>query len=132
MDDFDRTILRLAGCVVGAAALVVGSCSLVKFGGIYNGYSEGTRVGVLQTFSVRGVIYKSGEGTLLMQGFRTEKSGDSTVIVNNSFEFSAIDTKTQDDLNATLGKTVKLHYRQWWMAPWSQSTEYTIVKVEAE
>lgn len=64
-------MVKLATLVVGAG-IVVGT--LIGIGSCANSYilSEGVRVGQVNKFSKRGMIFKSYEGTLALQGLSTQ------------------------------------------------------------
>lgn len=103
-------------------------------------YSSGFRVGVVQKASLKGLLWRSFEGELQQGGFTSRsktRSSDigfsATSVATNIWEFSATDPAVMADLEraAADGRAVKLHYRQWLIAPWwAQSTSYTVVRVE--
>jgi hypothetical protein len=114
-------------------ALGLGGC------GIMPNYSNGFRVGEIQKASRKGIIWKSFEGELVMGGLKsrtTARAGELGATVRSTtttvWPFSARDAKIMDELQAAAneGVTVKLHYTQWFWAPWSQNTEYTVTRVE--
>lgn len=94
-------------------------------------YSEGFREGVVQKASQKGLIYKSFEGELVLEGLTSKARANGTSKITNVWAFSATDPAVMKDLDAAAnaGKTVKLYYRQWFWAPPSQNTTYTVYKV---
>jgi len=73
----------------------------------YDVHSSGTRVGVLEKISEKGIMFKTYEGKLILKGFRASESG---VIKSDYFYFTASDFKTYSTLDSVAGKEVKLHY----------------------
>lgn len=79
-------------------------------------YSEGSRPGILIKFSKKGNIFKTYEGEIIQEGYRSRSQG---TINSNNFYFSVEDELVADSLNAVIGKTVKLHYKQFRKSlPW--------------
>jgi hypothetical protein len=72
-------------------------------------YSDGYREGVLNKFSTKGTIFKTHEGELLMPGVVPTMNQLS----NNFFYFSSTDHKVTEQLNAAIGKKIKVHYIQY-------------------
>jgi len=67
-------------------------------------YSSGERVGYVQKFSNKGWICKTWEGELAMVNL----PGTMAQI----FRFTVRDAKVAEEINATLGKRVAMHYDQ--------------------
>jgi hypothetical protein len=67
-------------------------------------YSKGERVGYVQKFSNKGWICKTWEGELAMVNL----PGTMAQI----FTFTVRDPKVAEQINATLGKRVAMHYEQ--------------------
>jgi len=67
-------------------------------------YSRGERVGYVQKFSHKGWICKTWEGELAMVNI----PGSMAQI----FTFTVRDAKVAEQINATLGKRVAMHYDQ--------------------
>lgn len=94
-------------------------------------YSEGFREGVIQQASQKGLFYKSFEGELVLKGLTSKTRTNGTSKFTNVWAFSATDPAVMKDLDAAANssKPVKLYYRQWYWAPPSQDTTYTVYKV---
>jgi hypothetical protein len=91
-----------------AVALAV-SCSSVFAGDCY---SEGVRVGVVQKFSSKGLVNKSWEGELVMDGVKMSGGYKTGTSGGNVWRFSALDpavAKVIDDAVMT-GAPVALKY----------------------
>jgi hypothetical protein len=67
-------------------------------------YSKGERVGFVQKFSNKGWICKTWEGELAMVNLPGT--------VSQIFTFTVRDPKVAEQINATLGKRVAMHYDQ--------------------
>lgn len=99
-------------------------------------YSDGYREGVLNKFSTKGTIFKTNEGELLMPGVVPTMNQLS----NNFFYFSSTDSKVTEELNAAIGKKIKVHYVQFNSSlPWrgdsytdknKEKGQYIVDKVE--
>lgn len=94
-------------------------------------FSDGSRVGVVEKFSKKGIVWKSWEGYLVIQRQRLRQR-DNVATADNIWNFSAIDEKIAAELDVaqTDGGVYKLTYRQWLLKPPSQDSAYTVVKVE--
>ncbi len=101
--------------------------ALLAVSGCTSGYSDGYRVGQIQKFSRKGLIFKTYEGELALQGIKTKNEQ-----VSSTFEFSVIDQsiiKAIDDLQA--GTVIKVYYTQGYCAaPWNGNSSYYIYKIE--
>lgn len=91
---------------------------------------------MLNKFSTKGTIFKTNEGELLMPGVVPTMNQLS----NNFFYFSSTDTQVTADLNAAIGKKVKVHYKQYNSSlPWrgdsysdknKEDGQYIVDKIE--
>lgn len=83
--------------------------------------SHGTRDGVVQKFSEKGVICNSWEGELALPGFQSPP-----------WEFSVVDGNVVKELrNLGPGRMVRIHYTQHrWLNRLAADTPYTADKIE--
>ena len=90
-----------------AAAVAVASCSVAHAGC----YSEGTRVGIVQKLSNKGLVVKSYEGELVMDGEKIRGSG-GYIRGGNVWKFSAQDTDVAKKLDQSMneGRPVAVKY----------------------
>lgn len=108
--------------------------------GVCTNYSEGDRVGHITKFSLKGNIFKTYEGELVMGGLRSNGEGGSEA---NVFRFSLDASRNRgentQDLSAVIyaamdtDKKVKLHYHQEQFTNCSGSrgeSSYFVTKVE--
>ena len=101
--------------------------------GVYIGicnitFSKGTRSGLLNKVSYKGVIWKTYEGELNMGSISTRNENG---IIGNTWPFSVWRDDIYEQLQDYQGQPVKLYYRQKYKAmPWQGKTDYFIYKVE--
>jgi len=88
-------------------------------------YSRGERVGYVQKFSHKGWICKTWEGELAMVNIPGAMS--------QIFTFTVRDAKVAEQINATLGKKVAMHYDQHRGLPTScfGDTSYFVTSVQS-
>lgn len=94
--------------LVIVAALVLASAHVAA----ENCYSEGVRVGTVQKFSAKGLVNKSWEGELVMDGVKMRGGYKTGTSGGNVWRFSALDAavaKAIDDAVMTGGE-VALKY----------------------
>lgn len=93
-------------------------------------YSNGTRVGTIQKFSRKGVINKSWEGELVMDGMKMRGGFKTGTSGGNVWKFSVLDAdvaKAIDDA-ALSGNEVALRYCQVRFQLGQTDTDYRITK----
>lgn len=108
--------------IIGVIACSI-PCCISWTGGMMPNYSEGERTGVLIQHSKKGVIWKSWEGSIILNEFQIGKEG------SNLFEFSTLDDKVGKELEEMMGKKVIIRYNHWFVGPIQQSTSYTVSAV---
>jgi hypothetical protein len=102
-------------------AIVIAYIAYMSFGT----YSEGTRAGILDKFSHKGVLFKTWEGEL-RQGTEERINPQRFLFSVNSAEKEVI-----ADLQKYSGRQVNLHYREkYWVFPWQGESKYFIYKVD--
>lgn len=83
-------------------------------------YSQGSRIGTVQKFSRKGIIVKTWEGELAMEGFSRGKSGASGSVWSFSVSDSAVDPVTGQKVVEVIqkamdqGEMVNLKYTEYW------------------
>lgn len=109
----------IAIAVLGLAAYI-GACNIT--------YSKGTRSGLLNKVSYKGVVWKTYEGELNMGSITTRNENG---IIGNTWAFSVWRDDIYQQLQDYQGQPVKLYYRQKYKAmPWQGKTDYFIYRVE--
>ena len=94
--------------VIGSVILIL---SVMVYFRYYYVYSEGTRVGILYKFSKKGTVFKTYEGEMVLPGLRFKQQGDG--ISSNMFYFSVTDETLAQELMASQGMELELHYVQY-------------------
>lgn len=111
---------RLWGVV---ALLVVVALAAFVFFRYYFVYGEGVKSGELNYVVYKGVLFKTYEGKLIQSGIRSQ----SGAIQSYEFEFSVEDDELARRLMMQGGKTVELHYKEYFGSlPWRGFTKYIV------
>jgi hypothetical protein len=121
------------GCVVvilcAVLLLGVGGCSAgCSYIGNKIDYSDGYRDGIIDKLSIKGLVFKTTEGQMILDGF----GSDGGTISNRIFLFSVKDDAVKKKLEAIPnGQRVRLHYHQVYSS-WSPNgdTAYYATDVE--
>lgn len=105
--------LKKIGCVTLIIVLCV--LGIVSYFWFYWAFAEGVKSGNLNYMTKKGYVFKTYEGRLIQDGFKS----DSVGIQNNEFIFSVSDNKVAEQLENATGKNVQLHYTEynhslWW------------------
>ena len=87
-------------------------------------FGEGVKSGHLNYAVRKGNIFKTYEGKLIQEGFRSQTTGS---IQSYEFEFSIKSKKIYEILSANSGKSFDLHYKEYHGAvPWRGNTKYIV------
>ena len=87
-------------------------------------FGDGVKSGHLNYAVRKGNIFKTYEGKLIQEGYRTRVAGS---IQSYEFEFSVKSKKIYDILSANSGKRFDLHYREYHgIIPWRGNTKYIV------
>ena len=79
-------------------------------------FGEGVKTGELNYVVYKGLVFKTYEGKLIQSGIRSRTAGS---IQSYEFEFSVVDEALARELMLQGGRTVELHYREYFGAlPW--------------
>ena len=119
---FHKSLLM---CVLASSVLFLTACG--------QNYSNGSRVGVVNKLSHKGLVFKSWEGEMNLGGFRnkTDDNGNTSVVAN-TFAFNVQDEEVVKRINESMrkGERVELVYQQWFINPFTQDSDYTITEVK--
>ena len=99
------------------------------WGGIryYYPFAEGVKSGKLNYVVYKGLVFKTYEGKLIQTGLRSLESGG---IQSNEFEFSVAKKDIAEKLMHAGGKTVELHYTEYFGAiPWRGYSRYVVDEI---
>ncbi len=110
-------------------SLAIIAIGLVLLVGIryYYPYGEGVKSGQLNFVVYKGLIFKTYEGKLIQSGIWSNTPGG---IQSNEFEFSIEDKAVAEELMRAGGKTVELHYKEFFAPiPWRGYSRYVVDKI---
>ena len=107
---------------VGAiAALSLAAFIYVRF---YFVFGDGVKAGELNQFMYKGYVWKTYEGKLIQTGIRSKAAGS---IQSYEFEFSVENEALARELMLQGGKTLELHYKEYFGAlPWRGVTKFVV------
>lgn len=120
--------------------LIIGGIilTLALIGGVwiayFASYSEGYRVGKIMKISRKGILFKTWEGQLNLEGITAAQSKLGSGLTG-TWEFSVEDSRKDviDSIQKAMDtdKRVKLFYEEkFYTYPWRGDTKYLITKVE--
>ena len=87
-------------------------------------FGEGVKSGELNYVVYKGVLFKTYEGKLIQTGIRSKAAGS---IQSYEFEFSVENEALARELMQQGGKTLELHYKEYFGAlPWRGFTKFVV------
>ena len=87
-------------------------------------FGEGVKSGELNYVVYKGVLFKTYEGKLIQTGIRSKAAGS---IQSYEFEFSVENEAQARELMLQGGKTLELHYKEYFGAlPWRGFTKFVV------
>lgn len=87
-------------------------------------FGEGVKSGELNYVVYKGVLFKTYEGKLIQTGIRSKAAGS---IQSYEFEFSVENETLARELMLQGGKTLELHYKEYFGAlPWRGFTKFVV------
>ena len=87
-------------------------------------FGEGVKSGELNYVVYKGVLFKTYEGKLIQTGIRSKAAG---AIQSYEFEFSVENEALARELMLQGGKTLELHYKEYFGAlPWRGFTKFVV------
>jgi hypothetical protein len=102
---------------------------IIIWGGIqyYYPYAEGVKSGKLDQVVYKGLVFKTYEGKLIQPGIKPSESGG---IQSNEFVFSVAKKDMAEKLMHAGGKTVELHYTEYFRAiPWRGYSRFVVDEI---
>ncbi len=95
----------------------------------YYVFADGVKSGYLNFAVRKGQVFKTYEGKLIQEGFRSRTAG---AIQSNEFEFSIESKEVFDVLSRNSGKRFDLHYREYnGVLPWRGNSRYVVDSIVA-
>lgn len=92
--------------IIGGIALIL-IISIFIYWRYFFVFGEGVKSGVLNKIELKGVMFKTYEGTLTQSGIRSNPNGN---LESNTFRFSVKEKRIADSLMLAGGHEVDLHY----------------------
>ena len=90
-------------------------------------FGEGVKAGNLNFFVKKGFVFKTYEGRLIQDGFKSTTPG---AVQSNEFEFSVTNDSIAAILERNSGKVVELRYKEYLHTlPWRGMSNYVVVEV---
>lgn len=90
-------------------------------------FGEGVKAGNLNFFVKKGYVFKTYEGRLIQDGFKSATPG---AIQSNEFEFSVTSDSVAAILERNSGKLVELRYKEYLhKLPWRGNSNFVVVEV---
>lgn len=90
-------------------------------------FGEGVKAGSLNFFVRKGYVFKTWEGRLIQEGFKTETPG---AMQSNEFEFSVTNDSVASILERLGGKLVELRYKEYLHPlPWRGMSTYVVTEI---
>lgn len=92
-------------------------------------FGEGVKAGNLNFFVKKGYVFKTWEGRLIQEGFKTPAPG---AMQSNEFEFSVTDDSIAAQLELLGGRFVELRYKEFLHPlPWRGMSNYVVTEIVA-
>lgn len=90
-------------------------------------FGEGVKAGNLNFFVKKGYVFKTYEGRLIQDGFKSATPG---AVQSNEFEFSVTNDSIAAILERNSGKIVELRYKEYLNTlPWRGMSNYIVIEV---
>jgi len=90
-------------------------------------FGEGVKAGNLNFFVKKGFVFKTYEGRLIQDGFKSATPG---ALQSNEFEFSVTNDSIAAILERNSGKVVELRYKEYLHPlPWRGMSAYVVIEV---
>ena len=90
-------------------------------------FGEGVKAGNLNFFVKKGFVFKTYEGRLIQDGFKSTTPG---AVQSNEFEFSVTNDSIAAILERNSGKVVELRYKEYLHTlPWRGMSNYVVTEV---
>lgn len=114
--------MKKFGAILGLM-VVIGLLAFFYFR-FYFVFGEGVKSGELNYVVRKGLIFKTYEGKLIQAGIRSQAAGS---IQSYEFEFSVENAELAEKLMLQGGKTIELHYKEYFgRLPWRGFTKFIV------
>ncbi|NWF88301.1 MAG: hypothetical protein HXY50_02440 [Ignavibacteriaceae bacterium] len=90
-------------------------------------FGEGVKAGNLNFVVKKGYIFKTWEGKIIQEGFKTPLPNQ---MQSNEFEFSIIDDSLAKALERHSGSFVELRYKEYFHSlPWRGNSKFVVTEI---
>ncbi len=90
-------------------------------------FGEGVKAGNLNFFVKKGFVFKTYEGRLIQEGFKTAAPG---ALQSNEFDFSVTNDSIATILERQSGRFVELRYKEYLHPlPWRGMSKYVVTEI---
>jgi len=112
---------KYLGFLIAGVTLLAAAALYFRF---FFVFGEGVKSGELNYVVYKGVLFKTYEGKLIQTGIRSKEAGS---IQSYEFEFSVEDPDLARELMLQGGRTLELHYKEYFGAlPWRGFTKFIV------
>ena len=119
-----RSFRRFIRVAIVLLLLVGGAFFYVRY---YFVFGADVKAGTLNYVVKKGYVFKTYEGILIMEGFRTESRG---TLQSNQFVFSVDNANLADSLMRLSGRHVELKYNEYLGAlPWRGYSNFIVEEI---
>ena len=116
---------KIFGTLLFLILLVAAGFFYFKF---YFVFGEGVKAGELNRIVYKGYVFKTYEGLLIQAGYNNQSN--TSGVQSNTFDFSVADKNVAKELEASAGKFVQVHYKEYKGAlPWRGMQKYVVDSV---
>lgn len=106
------------------ALVLVAAVAIFFYFRFYFVFGEGVKSGELNYVVRKGLVFKTYEGKLIQAGIRSQQAGS---IQSYEFEFSVENAELAERLMVQGGKTIELHYKEYFgRLPWRGFTKFIV------
>lgn len=111
---------------IGMPVLII-ILAIVFWWRYYFVFGEGVKAGNLNFVVKKGYIFKTWEGRIIQEGFKTPNPNQ---MQSNEFEFSVVDDSIAQVLERFSGKFVELRYKEYLNAiPWRGNSNFIVTEI---
>ncbi|HIZ26574.1 MAG TPA: hypothetical protein H9969_05870 [Candidatus Barnesiella merdipullorum] len=115
---------RFLWITLAVLVLAAGAFVYVRY---YFVFGTGVKAGTLNYVVKKGYVFKTYEGILIMEGFRTSGQGS---VQSNQFVFSVEDANLADSLMRMSGRHVELRYNEYLgVLPWRGYSNFIVDEI---
>lgn len=129
----NRSDAEGCGLLIGCILLILAILA-IPIAGQYIHVADGFRDGQIQRFSSRGIMVKTWEGELALEGMRIRVDGGGGASGGNAWGFTVDDSRADivaKIQNLSPSQRVRVHYKQQLTSlPWNGESKYRVERVE--